>query len=154
APRMGNAPDPTAVTAMAVGGVGDWIKTVPSTPTLSPTQGVAAKANILCAAAPPSPAKPPLVMLTAQISRQIRPAMPHQPRTLVHTGSWIASAPAAAAGGAATATEPLVAGDCLEGSPFPELLSGSLPGAASSMQPTLRGFPGKCGGPVKTDLAL
>jgi hypothetical protein len=67
APRMGNAPDPTAVTAMAVVVVDDWIKTVPSTP--SPTQGFAAKANILCAASPPSPAKSRLIMLTAQISR-------------------------------------------------------------------------------------
>src|SRR6516162_9960793 len=38
APRIGNAPAPTAVTAMAVVVVDDWIKTVPSTPTLSPTQ--------------------------------------------------------------------------------------------------------------------
>jgi hypothetical protein len=42
---------------------------LPSTPTLSPTQGCSAKANILCAASPPSPAKPRLIMLTAQISR-------------------------------------------------------------------------------------
>ena len=92
APRMGNALDPTAVTAMAVVVVDDWIKTVPSTPTLSPTQGFAAKANILCAASPLSPAKPRLIMLTAQISRYISPAVPHQPRALVHTGSWIPSA--------------------------------------------------------------
>jgi hypothetical protein len=69
APRMGSAPDPTAVTAMAVVVVDDWIKTVPSTPTLSPTQGFAAKANILWAASLPRPAKPRLIMLTAQISR-------------------------------------------------------------------------------------
>jgi hypothetical protein len=49
--------------------VDDWIKTVPSTPTLSPTQGFSAKANMLCAASPLSPAKPRLIMLTAQISR-------------------------------------------------------------------------------------
>jgi hypothetical protein len=54
---------------MAVVVVDDWIKTVPSTPTHSPTQGFAAKANMLCAASPPSPAKPALIMLTAQISR-------------------------------------------------------------------------------------
>src|SRR5215471_5531461 len=53
APRMGNAPEPTAVTAMAAVVVDDWIKTVPSTPTLSPTHGFAAKANMLCAAAQP-----------------------------------------------------------------------------------------------------
>jgi hypothetical protein len=69
APRMGNAPDPTAVTAMAVVVVDDWIKTVPSTPTLSATQGCAANANMVCAASLPSPAKPRLMMLTAQISR-------------------------------------------------------------------------------------
>jgi hypothetical protein len=39
APRMGSAPVPTTVTAMAVVVVDDWIKTVPSTPTNSPTQG-------------------------------------------------------------------------------------------------------------------
>src|SRR6185437_11489332 len=39
AARMGSAPAPTAVTARAVVVVDDWIKTVPSTPTLSPTQG-------------------------------------------------------------------------------------------------------------------
>jgi hypothetical protein len=55
APRMGNAPDPTAVTAMAVVVVDDWIKTVPSTPTDNPTQGFAAKANMLCAASLPAP---------------------------------------------------------------------------------------------------
>ena len=66
---MGSAPAPTAVTAMAVVVVDDWIKTVPSTPTDSPTQGFAAKANMLCAASLPSPAKPRLMMLTAQISR-------------------------------------------------------------------------------------
>lgn len=40
---------------MAVVVVDDWIKTVPSTPTLSPTQGFAANANMLCAASLPSP---------------------------------------------------------------------------------------------------
>jgi hypothetical protein len=40
---------------------------------------------------------------------------------------------AAAAAGAATATEPPAAGDCLETSPFPKLLSGSISGAASSL---------------------
>ena len=69
AARMGSAPAPTAVTAMAVVVVDDWISTVPSTPTLSPTQGFWAKANMLCAASPLSPAKPRLIMLTAQISR-------------------------------------------------------------------------------------
>jgi hypothetical protein len=54
---------------MAVVVVEDWIKTVPSTPTASPTHGFAAKANILCAASLVSPAKPRLIMLTAQISR-------------------------------------------------------------------------------------
>ena len=42
---------------------------------------------------------------------------------------------------AATATEPLAAWDCPEASPVPELLSASLLVAASSTQPTLRGFP-------------
>lgn len=69
APSMGSAPDPTAVTAMAVVVVDDWMRTVPRTPTLSPTQGFAAKANMECAASPPSPAKPRLMMLTAQTSR-------------------------------------------------------------------------------------
>ena len=69
APRMGSAPAPTAVTAMAVVVVDDWIRTVPSTPTHSPTQGFAAKANMVCAASPVSPAKPALIMLTEQISR-------------------------------------------------------------------------------------
>ena len=96
APRMGNAPDPTAVTAIAVVVVDDWIKTVPSTPTDSPTQGFAAKA--LCAASLPSPAKPRLIMLTAQISRYISPATPHQPRALVQMGSWIPPASNASAG--------------------------------------------------------
>ncbi len=66
---MGNAPDPSALTVMAVVVVDDWIKTVPSTPTLSPTHGFAAKPNMVCAVSVPSPAKPPLMMLTAQISR-------------------------------------------------------------------------------------
>jgi hypothetical protein len=69
APWIGNAPDPTAVTAMAVVVVDDWIKTVPSTPTKSPTQGFSAKSNMLCAASLLSPANPLLMMLTAQISR-------------------------------------------------------------------------------------
>jgi hypothetical protein len=47
----------------------DWIRTVPRTPTLSPTQGWAAKANMLCAASLPSPANPRLMRPTAQISR-------------------------------------------------------------------------------------
>ena len=64
-----------------------------------------------------------------------------QPRALAHTGSWIPPASNASAGGAATATEPPAAGDCPEVSPFPEPLSGSLSGAASSVQPALRGFP-------------
>ena len=66
---MGSAPAPTAVTAMAVVVVDDWINTVPSTPTNSPTHGFWAKSNILCAASLLSPAKPRLMMLTAQISR-------------------------------------------------------------------------------------
>jgi hypothetical protein len=49
--------------------VDDWIKTVPSTPTHSPTQGFAANSNIVCAASLLSPANPRLMMLTAQISR-------------------------------------------------------------------------------------
>jgi hypothetical protein len=67
--RTGRAPAPTAVTAIAVVVVEDWINTVPSTPTLSPTHGFAAKSNRLCAASLLSPAKPRLMMLTAQISR-------------------------------------------------------------------------------------
>jgi hypothetical protein len=66
---MGNAPDPTAVTAIAVVVVDDWIRTVPSTPTNSPTQGLWAKSNMLCAASLLSPANPRLIMLTAQIRR-------------------------------------------------------------------------------------
>jgi hypothetical protein len=66
---MGNAPDPTAVTVMAVVVVDEWIKTVARMPTLSPTHGWAAKANMVCVAPLPSPAKPRLMMLTAQISR-------------------------------------------------------------------------------------
>lgn len=57
APRMGNAPDPTAVTAMAVVVV-DLDQDRAEDATLSPTQGFAAKANMLCAASPLSPAKP------------------------------------------------------------------------------------------------
>ena len=69
APWIGNAPDPTAVTAMAVVVVDDWIKTVPRTPTISPTQGFAANSNMVCAASLLSPANPRLIMLTAQIRR-------------------------------------------------------------------------------------
>ncbi len=54
---------------MAVVVVDDWIKTVPSTPTLTPTHGFAAKSNMVCATSLLSPAKPPLMTLTAQISR-------------------------------------------------------------------------------------
>ena len=64
-----------------------------------------------------------------------------QPRALAHPGSWIPPASNASAGGAATATEPPAAGDCPGVSPFPEPLSGSLSGAASSVQPALRGSP-------------
>lgn len=63
------APDRTALTAIAVVVVDDWIKTVARTPTHSPTQGFPAKANMACAASPPSPRKPRLMMPTAQISR-------------------------------------------------------------------------------------
>jgi hypothetical protein len=66
---MGNAPEPTALTAMAVVVVDDWIRTVPKTPTLSPTNGCAAKANMLSAASLPKPAKPRPMMLTAHMSR-------------------------------------------------------------------------------------